>query len=139
VHIIVFLHSLYYAEFYLLSRILLFFFFVHYYFTSFYSSIFAIINTTIINIILTSICPSFPSPLRRFRNHQHLSPTSPSFSSSSSSSRSLCIGHYSSGLEGVSRADRLELRGAFDSLYAYLAEELSSSSAGTHHIIRSIV
>ena len=80
--------------------------------------------------------PSFLSPLDRFRNLQQLSPTSSSSSSSPSSSsfsRSLCIGHYSSGLEGVSRADRLELRGAFDSLYAYLAEELSSSSAGTHY------
>ena len=40
-------------------------------------------------------------------------------------------GHYTQGLDGCSRAVRLELRGAFDSLYAYLSEELSSSSAGT--------
>jgi hypothetical protein len=39
-------------------------------------------------------------------------------------------GHYSSGLEGCSRGERMELKGAFDSLYAHLAEELSSSSAG---------
>ena len=40
-------------------------------------------------------------------------------------------GHYTQGLDGCSRGVRLELRGAFDSLYAYLSEELSSSSAGT--------
>ena len=39
-------------------------------------------------------------------------------------------GHYTQGLDGCSRGVRLELRGAFDSLYAYLSEELSSSSAG---------
>lgn len=39
-------------------------------------------------------------------------------------------GHYSFGLEGCSRGERMELRGAFDSLYAHLVEELSSSSAG---------
>ena len=37
-------------------------------------------------------------------------------------------GHYTQGLEGCPRGVRLELRGAFDSLYAYLSEDLSSSS-----------
>ena len=56
-------------------------------------------------------------------------------SGSSNSSLKGNSGHYTQGLDGCSRAVRLELRGAFDSLYAYLSEELSSSSAGTLHTV----
>jgi hypothetical protein len=84
----------------------------------------------------------FPKAIRINLNHVAEASSSypnPATSSSNSpaaiksSNRSSLInsnGHYSSGLEGCSRGERMELRGAFDSLYAHLAEELSSSSAG---------
>lgn len=84
----------------------------------------------------------FPKAIRINLNHvakaspSYPNPATSSFNSPAaikSSNRLSLInsnGHYSSGLEGCSRGERMELRGAFDSLYAHLVEELSSSSAG---------
>jgi hypothetical protein len=78
-----------------------------------------------------SLLPSFLFPsLLSLSASKGLSSPVPLSHSHSSHTRSVPIYHYTSGLEGSPRSTRLELRGAFDALYAYLSDELSTSSAG---------